>query len=115
MHSTYYQDSDTDGGGNLDAESMGYSLYGGYQFNRIVGIELGYTDYADYESSGIKVFSPTSLSVAANLGYTFDKSIRPFVLAGISYVNLNANSAGKFEDDSGAVFRFGVGVEYTPV
>ena len=97
MHSTYYQDSDTDDGGNLDAESMGYSLYGGYQFNRIVGIELGYTDYADYESSGIKVFSPKSLPVAANLGYTFDKSIRPFVLAGISYVNLNANSSGNLK------------------
>ncbi|EDK26763.1 hypothetical protein VSWAT3_06776 [Vibrionales bacterium SWAT-3] len=110
-----HQDSDTDGGGNLDAESMGYSLYGGYQFNRIVGIELGYTDYADYESYGTKVFSPTSLSVAANLGYTFDNSIRPFVLAGLSYVDLNANSSNAFDDDSGAGFRFGVGVEYTPV
>ncbi|MCW1890338.1 porin family protein [Vibrio chagasii] len=66
-------------------ESMGYDLYGGYQFNRIVGIELGYTDYADYESYGTKVFSPTSLSVTANLGYTFDSSIRPFVLAGLNY------------------------------
>lgn len=110
-----HQDSDTDGGGNLDAESMGYSLYGGYQFNRIVGIELGYTDYADYESYGTKVFSPTSLSVAANLGYTFDNSIRPFVLAGLSYVDLNANNSSALDDDSGAGFRFGVGVEYTPV
>ncbi|MEZ9391667.1 porin family protein [Vibrio splendidus] len=110
-----YQDSDTDGAGNLDAESMGYSLYGGYQFNRIVGIELGYTDYADYESFGTKVFSPTSLFVAANLGYTFDNSIRPFVLAGLSYVDLNSNNASSFDDDSGAGFHFGIGVEYTPV
>ncbi|MEZ9348090.1 porin family protein [Vibrio splendidus] len=109
-----YQDSDTDGAGNLDAESMGYSLYGGYQFNRIVGIELGYTDYADYEKFGTKVLSPTSFSVAANLGYTFDNSIRPFVTAGLSYVDLNSKGSS-IDDDSGAGFHFGVGVEYTPV
>ncbi|MFS1906187.1 porin family protein [Vibrio lentus] len=110
-----YQDSDTDGGGNLDAESMGYSLYGGYQFNRIVGIELGYTDYADYEKFGTKLLSPTSLSVAANVGYTFDNSIRPFVTAGLSYVDLNSSNGAFYGDDSGAGFHFGVGVEYTPV
>ena len=110
-----YQDSDTDGGVNLDAESMGYSLYGGYQFNRIVGIELGYTDYADYELLGQKKLSPTSLSVAANVGYTFDNSIRPFVTAGLSYVDLNSSNGAFYGDDSGAGFHFGVGVEYTPV
>ncbi|WP_017091373.1 porin family protein [Vibrio splendidus] len=110
-----YQDSDTDGAGNLDAESMGYSLYGGYQFNRIVGIELGYTDYADYEKFGTKVLSPTSFSVAANLGYTFDNSIRPFVTAGLSYVDLNSKGSSYIDDDSSAGFHFGIGVEYTPV
>lgn len=110
-----YQDSDTDGGGNLDAESMGYSLYGGYQFNRIVGIELGYTDYADYEKFGTKLLSPTSLSVAANLGYTFDNSIRPFVTAGLSYVDLNSSNSAFYGDDSGAGLHFGIGVEYNPV
>ncbi|CAV18807.1 MULTISPECIES: porin family protein [Vibrio] len=109
-----YQDSDTDGGGSLDAENMGYSLYGGYHFNRIVGIELGYTDYADYEVVGTKVFSPTSLSVSANVGYTFDNSIRPFVLMGMSYVDLNARN-GALKDDSDAGFHFGIGVEYTPI
>ena len=108
-----YQDSDTDGGGNLDAESMGYSLYGGYQFNRIVGIELGYTDYADYEAFSTKVLSPTSFSVAANVGYTFDNSIRPFVTAGLSYVDLNSKGSSYIDDDAGAGFHFSV--EYTPV
>ena len=110
-----HQDSDTDGGANLDAESMGYSLYGGYQFNRIVGIELGYTDYAEYGKYSFKLLSPTSLSVAANVGYTFDNSIRPFVLAGLSYVDLTSSNSAFYGDDSGAGFRFGIGVEYTPV
>ncbi|MCB5360710.1 porin family protein [Vibrio lentus] len=109
-----YQDSDTDGAPSLDSSGMGYNLYGGYQFNRIVGVELGYNDYADYKNNTDKL-SPTSISVSANLGYTFDNTIRPFVLAGLSSVDLNANSAAGYDDDSGTGFHFGVGVEYTPV
>ena len=109
-----YQDSDTDGAPSLDSSGMGYNLYGGYQFNRIVGVELGYNDYANYKNSTDKL-SPTSISVSANLGYTFDNTIRPFVLAGLSSVDLNANSAAGYDDDSGTGFHFGVGVEYTPV
>ncbi|MEO9497155.1 porin family protein [Vibrio lentus] len=109
-----YQGSDTDGSPSLDSSGMGYNLYGGYQFNRIVGVELGYNDYADYKNSTDKL-SPTSISVSANLGYTFDNTIRPFVLAGLSSVDLNANSAAGYDDDSGTGFHFGVGVEYTPV
>ncbi|MDH5926038.1 porin family protein [Vibrio lentus] len=109
-----YQDSDTDGAPSLDSSGMGYNLYGGYQFNRIVGVELGYNDYANYKNSTDKL-APTSISVSANLGYTFDNTIRPFVLAGLSSVDLNANSAAGYDDDSGTGFHFGVGVEYTPV
>ncbi|MEZ8331112.1 porin family protein [Vibrio splendidus] len=109
-----YQGSDTDSAPSLDSSGMGYNLYGGYQFNRIVGVELGYNDYADYKNSTDKL-SPTSISVSANVGYTFDNTIRPFVLAGLSSVDLNANSAAGYDDDSGTGFHFGVGVEYSPV
>ncbi|MFA0327431.1 outer membrane beta-barrel protein, partial [Vibrio splendidus] len=78
-------------------------------FNRIVGVELGYNDYADYKNSTDKL-SPTSISVSANVGYTFDNTIRPFVLAGLSSVDLNANSGAGYNDDSGTGFHFGVGV-----
>ncbi|CAK1835822.1 porin family protein [Vibrio crassostreae] len=109
-----YQGSDTDNAPSLDSSGMGYNLYGGYQFNRIVGVELGYNDYANYKNSFEKL-SPTSISLSANLGYTFDNTIRPFVLAGLSSVDLNANSGAGYDDDSGTGFHFGVGVEYTPV
>ncbi|MGI9886380.1 porin family protein [Vibrio chagasii] len=109
-----YQDSDTDGNGNLDSDGMGYNLYGGYQFNRIVGVELGYTDYANYKNS-LEKLSPTSVSISANLGYTFDNTIRPFVLAGLSSVDLNASKSAGYDDDSGTGFHFGLGVEYTPI
>ncbi|MCK8084307.1 porin family protein [Vibrio sp. 1CM8B] len=109
-----YQGSDTDGAPSLDSSGMGYNLYGGYQFNRIVGVELGYNDYANYKNS-YEDLSPTSISVSANLGYTFDNTIRPFVLAGLSSVDLNASSGSGFDDDSGTGFHFGVGVEYSPI
>ncbi|NAZ70105.1 porin family protein [Vibrio toranzoniae] len=109
-----YQDSDTDGQGSLDSDGMGYNLYGGYQFNRIVGVELGYNDYANYKKGAAKL-SPTSISASANIGYTFDNTIRPFVLAGLSSVDLNANKSAGYDDDSGTGFHFGVGVEYTPI
>lgn len=60
-----------------------------------------------------RLLSPTSFSVAANVGYTFDNSIRPFVTAGLSYVDLNSKGSSYIDDDSGAGFHFGV--EYTPV
>lgn len=110
-----FQKSDTDGAGSLDAKGTGYTLYGGHQFNRIVGVELGYTDYADYKQSGTKMMSPTSLSASANLGYTFDNSIRPFVLVGLSYVDLNATDSAFAGDNSGTGLHFGVGVEYSPM
>lgn len=109
-----YQDSDTDGQGSLDSDGMGYNLYGGYQFNRIIGVELGYNDYANYKK-GAEKLSPTSISASANIGYTFDNTIRPFVLAGLSSVDLNANKSAGYDDDSGTGFHFGVGVEYTPI
>ncbi|MCG9784538.1 MULTISPECIES: porin family protein [Vibrio oreintalis group] len=109
-----YQNSDTDGQGSLDSDGMGYNLYGGYRFSRIIGAELGYNDYANYKK-GAEKLSPTSIYASANIGYTFDNTIRPFVLIGLSSVDLNANKSAGYADDSGTGFHFGVGVEYTPI
>ncbi len=43
----------------LDSDGMGYNLYGGYQFNRIVGVESYYTDYANYKNS-LEKLSPAA-------------------------------------------------------
>ncbi len=94
---------------------MGYNLYGGYQFNRIVGIWTRLHGLRWLWIIRPKKLSPTSLSVAANVGYTFDNSIRPFVLAGLNTVRFELDSSAFYGDDSGAGFHFGVGVEYTPV
>lgn len=109
------QSADTDNYQDLDADGVGYNVYGGYYFNRIVGVEGNYNDYADMKANGQKSMAPTSASVSANLGYTFDNTIRPFALVGLSYVDLNANDNALMTDDSGVGFHFGVGVEYSPL
>jgi len=110
-----YQSADTDNHGDLDPDGLGYNLYGGYYFNRIVGIEGNYSDYGDMKTNGQKSMAPTSASVSANLGYTFDNGIRPFALVGLSYVDLHANDSANMSDDTGTGFHFGLGVEYSPM
>lgn len=104
----YYGDIDT------DADDTALLLKTGYRFNRIVGLEISYIDYGDvvYEINGQPFFEIgfSSISVAANLGYTFDSGWRPFVLLGLSSVD--ADFVGDSERYGG--FHYGFGGEYTP-
>ena len=86
-----------------------YRFIGGYQFNRIIGVEFDYTDYADYGVS-----SPTSVTAQANLGYTFHNGLRIFTLQGLSRVDFNATDALFFKDDSATAWRTGGGLEFAP-
>lgn len=108
--------------GNLVEKSSGSTLkiYGGYQFNRVIGLELTYTDYGDstgyvIESGTEQVVnqSPTSFAVAVNAGHSFDNGLRPFALLGLASVYLDADY--KFlETNSPMAIKYGLGIEYTP-
>jgi hypothetical protein len=101
----------------LDDSSSGFKLYGGYKFNKIAAVEAAFTHYGDFHlkeyvfgTSG--TFSPSSLSLSANLGYDFaDGQFRPFALIGLSHVDLD----GWVEDDTQAGIHIGFGVQYDPV
>ncbi|MCL9773907.1 porin family protein [Vibrio methylphosphonaticus] len=108
---------------NLDESSFptfdgerALKVYGGYQFNRIVAVEAGYTNYGKFTHPAAPGLSatPTAISVAANLGYTFDNGIRPFATVGLSHVNMEFKLNSDSEKDSATGFRYGVGVEYAP-
>jgi len=105
----------------LDGSDTGYLLYGGYQFNKIIGVEGSYTDYGTF-SSNIGTFEftqkPQSYAVSANAGYNFfNGQLRPFGLLGIGYLVTNQSDAYtqmKAWDDDFATLHMGIGIEYYP-
>lgn len=111
-------DTDTNGySSNSDTDGSTVKLLGGYQFNRIVAIEAQYTKYGDITplSNFSKTYqwSPTTVSLAANLGYTFENGLRPFATIGLSSLDLD-ESIKTIDDSSATALRFGAGLEYTP-
>ena len=104
---------------DLSDEDTGYLLYAGYQFNKIVGVELAYTDYGHYthvDIAGQEVHQdPVSTSLYANLGYNFlNGQLRPFGLLGIGYLQQNQSEQYLDVDQNVATAHFGIGVEYYP-
>jgi opacity protein-like surface antigen len=86
---------------------------GGYQFNRIVAIEAQYTSYGEVKTDPGYKWEPTTISLAANLGYTFENGLRPFAVIGLSSLDLDQN-VKVLDDSSATAIRFGAGLEYTP-
>ena len=100
----------------IDKSDMGYKIYGGYQFNNIVGVEVGYTDYGKFSAAQDYTQEANAMSVGANVGYSFlDGQLRPFGIIGLGYVNLDTqNSPVTIVDDNVATFHYGVGIQYEP-
>ncbi|MCP4321307.1 MAG: porin family protein [Psychromonas sp.] len=113
----YHENDDDFVDPKFDLESKGHALkiYTGINFNKIVGIELSYTDYGKLKAKSGSAhqgeLSPSALAVVANVGYTFDSGFRAFALTGISSLDLQ-QSDNWFEDDRTAAFRYGIGAEY---
>jgi len=102
---------------NSSTDGAALKLIGGYQFNRIVAIETQYTSYGKVILTSRDSWEPKTISLAANLGYTFDNGLRPFATVGISSLDLNQKiqTLGLLLDDGNATaLRFGAGLEYTP-
>jgi hypothetical protein len=97
---------------SYDEQDAGYRFYGGYQFNKIIGIEGAYTDYGTLSSSSYTQ-EPYSISLSANAGYSFlEGQLRPFGLLGLAY--LKTNQSRDLLDEERAAIHAGLGVEYYP-
>ncbi len=106
---------------NIDEDGSTLKLIGGYQFNRIVAIEMQYTNYGDVKystlfSSDKGTVDYSSISLAANVGYTFASGWRPFAIAGLSSLEQSYKGSGLNlkSNDNGTAFHYGAGVEYSP-
>jgi len=88
-------------------------LIGGYQFNRIVAIEAQYTSYGKIDPLSQEYAEPKAISLAANLGYTFENGLRPFAVIGLSSLDYNLSIQTPYDETTTAL-RFGAGLEYTP-
>lgn len=103
-------------GFSLDDTSSGFRVYGGYKFNKVVALEGAYTNYGDFKVSEDAFaysfsFTPTALSISANLGYDFlDGQLRPFGILGLSHIDLD----DWVDDDKVIGFHLGFGIEYNP-
>ncbi|MGC3836037.1 outer membrane beta-barrel protein [Moritella viscosa] len=76
-----------------DTHGSTLKLIGGYQFNRIVAIETQYTKYGDVtplRNENDYKWAPSTISLAANLGYTFQNGLRPYTPANLSNINFRA-------------------------
>ena len=109
-------------GSEVEDSNNGPKAYIGYQFNNVIGIELGYADYGKYEaktSGNDYSYAAKSYSLSANLGYSFmDSQLRPFVNLGAAYLSTkHENLYRTFEDttnDTGLGFHYGLGIQYEP-
>jgi len=114
---TYYFPEDGDDTVNREKSSMyandtGYKIYGGYQFNKIIGVEFSYNDYGHLEND-LLTQDPYSITLAANAGYNFlNNQLRPFGILGLGYMKTNQNR--ELFDEDVATLHFGLGAEYYP-
>ena len=101
---------------DMDTQDSSFKILAGYQFNRIVGVEVTYTDFGTFEHDIIgHSISPTAFTVAANIGYTFQSGWRPFALVGLSEVDIGQTDSEFFDGDSASAIHYGAGVEFAPV
>ena len=82
-------DFDTSGVDDSDKTSK---IIAGMQFGRIFALEGQYTQYGDLKDD-FGSWSPVSISVSANLGYSFSNGLRPFGV--ISVIGLSAVDLGQ--------------------
>ncbi|MCX2758197.1 porin family protein [Vibrio sp. Sgm 22] len=97
----------------LETKYSTVKLIGGYQFNRIVGVETQFTKYSNITAPGLSGYAieTAGISIAANLGYTFDSGWRPFGTIGLTQLSFDVDDYGSKDETA---LRLGAGVEYTP-
>jgi len=96
-------------------DAVGAKLYGGYQFNKIVGIEVAYIHYGTFKGNEDYTYRAQGISLATNVGYTFlTGQLRPYALVGLGYVFSDFPHEEIPVDDQSPTLHIGFGLDYRP-
>lgn len=106
--------SKVDEGGYDDRETA-FSAFGGYDFNRYVGVEAGYADLGELKSNvGAPALQATAPYLVAVGKLPINDKFTAYAKAGINRWSLDdaVASVTGTNDDSGTDATYGLGVQY---
>lgn len=93
----------------VDRDGASVSAYGGYNFDKHFGLEVGYTRFADAKFSSLgetASIKPHAFTLEGTARYEIFKNATLFGKAGLAYTK--ANTLGESFDKYGAVAGFGL-------
>jgi OOP family OmpA-OmpF porin len=115
-----------DDAGSMKDEDTSFKLYGGVNFTKNFGVEVGYVYFGEFSASGTDGLNsasisskPTSLYLAATGTLPLNDQFSLFAKAGVSAnstklrATLNGFSVSGTEDDTSAMFGIGAAYNFT--
>ena len=101
---------------DCDISALGYGIFSGYQFTPWLALELGATDYQDYDAlyAGHDVNADIigyDAALKLSLPIT-DNGLAAYLKAGVSYMDITRNSSLDLPDVSGMTPLGALGLEY---
>jgi OmpA-OmpF porin, OOP family len=112
-----------DGVGSTKESDTGYKLYGGYEFTKNFGVEVGYVDLGKDSASGSDGINTASFSIKPKAAYLaatgtlpMNEQLSLFAKAGVSAnrteLNATFNGASDSSTEKRTTAMFGIGVAY---
>ncbi|RDI44559.1 outer membrane beta-barrel protein [Aquicella lusitana] len=114
-----HDDPNSGSGNSVDENGPGWSVVGGYQFNSILGAEMGYTQYHDSrETSGSTVIAKTehyAVHLAATGRYPLVDKLSALgkLGAAYSYAQKIATASGVAKSSGAGSLYWGLGLDYS--
>jgi OOP family OmpA-OmpF porin len=109
--------------GGCDDKDTAWKIFGGYQFNPNLGVELGYVDLGDFTANGTVLGAPVSASAEAK-GFElvgvgsipFTQQLSGYAKAGAFRWDVDTRTAAGATatggGDKGTDFTYGLGLKY---
>jgi OOP family OmpA-OmpF porin len=105
--------------GGCDDKDTAWKIFGGYQLNPNLGVELGYVDLGDFTANGTVLGAPVSASAEAK-GFElvgvgslpFTQQLSGYAKAGAFRWDVDTRTTVGSAGDKGTDFTYGLGLKY---